>query len=231
MRDGTVLHADVYRPKDGSYPVILMRLPYNKDGAQTYVYAPPEFYASHCYIVVIQDVRGQYASEGEFYPFRDEASDGYDTIEWAASCPARTARSACTASPMWGRRNGCRRRRSRRHLVTIVPAMTSSDYYDGWTYEGGAWSLAFEESWPLVTIALSGSPAPRRSGSIDQMKEAVRDLSAPTSSCRSRTIPGCSQTDQRVAPYFYDWIEHDTWDDYWKQWSIRTRFRTSRCRP
>ena len=46
--------ADVYRPKEaGSYPVILMRLPYDKTTAQTYVYASPEFYASQCYIVAI----------------------------------------------------------------------------------------------------------------------------------------------------------------------------------
>lgn len=54
MRDGVTLLADVYRPIEaGSYPVILMRLPYDKAIAQTYVYASPEFYASHCYIVVI----------------------------------------------------------------------------------------------------------------------------------------------------------------------------------
>ena len=77
MRDGVTLLADVYRPIEaGSYPVILMRLPYDKAIAQTYVYASPEFYASHCYIVVIQDVRGQYASQGTFYPFRDEMNDG-----------------------------------------------------------------------------------------------------------------------------------------------------------
>jgi predicted acyl esterase len=88
MRDGTVLMADVYRPQEsGSYPVLLMRLPYNKDAAQTYVYAQPEEYASHCYIMVIQDVRGQYKSQGEFYPFRDEGKDGYDTVEWAAQLP------------------------------------------------------------------------------------------------------------------------------------------------
>src|SRR4029453_2130821 len=48
MRDGTVLLADVYRPREpGTYPVLLMRLPYDKDAAQTYVYAEPEAYASH----------------------------------------------------------------------------------------------------------------------------------------------------------------------------------------
>ena len=54
MRDGVILMADVYRPKEaGRYPVILMRLPYAKTTAQTYVYASPEFYASQCYIVAI----------------------------------------------------------------------------------------------------------------------------------------------------------------------------------
>ncbi len=88
MRDGVTLLADVYRPTEpGSYPVLLMRLPYNKKTAQTYVYASPEFYASQCYIVAIQDVRGQYASQGVFYAFQNEMQDGYDSVEWAASLP------------------------------------------------------------------------------------------------------------------------------------------------
>src|SRR6267143_1537139 len=71
MRDGTILRSNVFTPTaPGTFPVILLRLPYNKDLAQTYVYASPGFYASHCYIVVVQDVRGQYKS-----------NDGYDTIE------------------------------------------------------------------------------------------------------------------------------------------------------
>src|SRR6266487_60310 len=77
MRDGTILYADVYRPKlEGTVPVVLMRLPYDKSVAQTYVYASPAFYAEHCYLVVIQDVRGQYTSQGFFYTFRNEARDG-----------------------------------------------------------------------------------------------------------------------------------------------------------
>jgi predicted acyl esterase len=48
-----------------------------------------------------------------------------------------------------------------RHLAAISPAMTSSDYYYGWSCEGGAWSLAFEESWPIQTIALVSA---RRTG-------------------------------------------------------------------
>ena len=44
MRDGTILYSDVYRPAEaGTYPVLLIRLPYNKAFAQSFVYGPPEF--------------------------------------------------------------------------------------------------------------------------------------------------------------------------------------------
>src|SRR5437764_125042 len=62
MRDGTVLRADVYRPATTDpVPVILMRTQYGKSGAQVSParYRPPDWFASHCYLVVIQDVRGQ----------------------------------------------------------------------------------------------------------------------------------------------------------------------------
>jgi putative CocE/NonD family hydrolase len=109
-------------------------------------------------------------------------------------------------------------------LVAIVPAMTSSDYYDGWSYEGGAWSLAFEESWPLVTIALTGARRLGDQASIDRMNGAVRDLWATYKFLPIKDYPWLSPGRPEVAPYFYDWIKHDTWDDYWKQWSIRTRY-------
>src|SRR5579871_1893466 len=93
MRDGTVLYADVYRPAgDGPFPLLLMRLPYDKIGAETATYAHPIWYARQGFIVVVQDTRGSYRSEGEFYPFRHEAADGYDTVEWAAGLPGCNGR-------------------------------------------------------------------------------------------------------------------------------------------
>ena len=83
MRDGVKLIADVYRPVDeGRFPVLLQRTPYNRHQPETGVAL-----ASHGYVVVLQDARGRYDSEGEFYPFRNEANDGYDTVEWAAALP------------------------------------------------------------------------------------------------------------------------------------------------
>ena len=48
------------------------------------MYADPVFLAARGYIVVMQDVRGRFASDGEFTPSDQEFEDGYDTVQWAA---------------------------------------------------------------------------------------------------------------------------------------------------
>ncbi len=86
MRDGVVLRADVFRPdKPGPFPVLVLRTPYDKVGVKV------EPYVKAGYIVVRQDARGRYASDGtweSFYRFEThDATDGYDTVEWAAKLP------------------------------------------------------------------------------------------------------------------------------------------------
>ena len=94
MRDGTVLRADVYHPEQGgSYPVLLCRTPYDKT-REGYVEAGHRM-AERGYTVVVQDVRGRHASDGEFRPGlhsdeHDDAEDGYDTVEWVARLPSST---------------------------------------------------------------------------------------------------------------------------------------------
>jgi uncharacterized protein len=86
VRDGVTLYADVYRPagKD-PHPVLLMREPYDKSTAQTGPgYAHPSWWAGQGWVVVVQDCRGRFRSEGEWYPFVHEAEDGYDAVEWAS---------------------------------------------------------------------------------------------------------------------------------------------------
>lgn len=84
MRDGTVLRADIYRPKtEGKFPVLLERTPYDKQGSRDFAVKA----AARGYVVIVQDVRGRYTSEGEWYPFKNESNDGYDTLEWAAALP------------------------------------------------------------------------------------------------------------------------------------------------
>lgn len=84
MRDGTILRADVYRPVVRRRPVLLARVPYDKSNPATLTgQIDPIRAASAGYAVVVQDTRGRYASDDVFVPFEAEASDGYDTIEWA----------------------------------------------------------------------------------------------------------------------------------------------------
>src|ERR1035437_7308449 len=96
MRDGTQLVADVYRPNiPGKFTVLLQRTPYNRASSsdfspQTFAFRP----ASRGYIVIMQDVRGRFESEGEWYPFKYEERDGYDTVEWAAALPYSDGRVA-----------------------------------------------------------------------------------------------------------------------------------------
>ncbi len=90
MRDGTVLRSDLYLPRGtGPFPTLVQRTPYNKlrpSGIATF-----ERLAEEGYGVVVQDIRGRWASDGEFHPMFNadwtDAEDGYDTVEWAAAQP------------------------------------------------------------------------------------------------------------------------------------------------
>lgn len=91
-RDGTILRADVYHPTDsGRYPTLLNRTPYGKQ-EQRYV-DDARALATRGYTVVVQDLRGRYASDGEYrWMFRDrletfDAEDGFDVVQWAAQLP------------------------------------------------------------------------------------------------------------------------------------------------
>src|ERR1700745_4060040 len=78
-RDGVTLYADIYRPNSpGKFPVILMRTPYDK--SVSWAVAPVFTMVPRGYVVIIQDVRGRYTSEGEWYPFKHEQADGFDTV-------------------------------------------------------------------------------------------------------------------------------------------------------
>ena len=86
MRDGTLLAANVYRPRrDGRYPVIVLRTPYLKTERATVERGRSA--VAHGYVFVVIDVRGRGESQGEFVPYRYDGPDGYDAVEWAARQP------------------------------------------------------------------------------------------------------------------------------------------------
>jgi len=125
MRDGTGLATDLWFPNggDGPWPVILVRTPYSRENQKGY----GRYFSSHNYVVAIQDVRGQYGSEGTFDLWNNEKQDGYDAIEWLAvqewskgkvgmvggSYAAYVQLAAAVERPP--------------HLLTIIPLVTMAD--------------------------------------------------------------------------------------------------------
>ncbi|TDO07017.1 hypothetical protein EV580_5979 [Mycobacterium sp. BK086] len=230
MRDGTLLRADVYRPERSEpVPVILMRTQYGKSGAQVSPsrYQSPDWFASHCYLVVIQDVRGQGTSQGTFSEFTNDRDDGYDSVEWAAGLPGSNGKVGMYGSSYVGATQWLAATTTPPHLVTIVPANTASDYFDGWMYEGGQFRLAFVLPW---AIGLATTAATNRGddATATALKSAAADPTRWLDFVPYRSLPVLQPANPAVAPWYFDWIAHSSRDGFWRQWSIRDRYASVR---
>ena len=88
LADGVVLRSRLWHPSgEGPWPALLMRQPYGNRIASTATYAHPRWWASHGFLVVVQDVRGQVESEGSFGGFGQEAADTSATHAWVRQLP------------------------------------------------------------------------------------------------------------------------------------------------
>lgn len=208
MRDGVVLRADIYRPKaEGKFPVLLQRTPYDKRGEVDFGLKT----AARGYVVIVQDVRGRFSSEGEWYTFKHESDDGYDTVEWAASLPYSNGKVGMFGGSYVGATQMLAAIAAPPHLAGIFPDVTASNYHDGWTYQGGAFEQWFNESW---TAGLAQDTLDRRVRRESNALLWVRKL--PLAEFPLLSLG----TTEDLAPYFRDWLEHAAYDDYWKQISI-----------
>lgn len=221
MRDGVTLLADIYRPEgSGKFPVLLLRTPYDKSMAQNTVYLNPAWYARYGYIVVVQDCRGRYASEGTWYPYDAEAADGHDSVEWAGSLEGSNGSVAMYGFSYPGAIQMQTAATQPRGLKTIVPAMTASDFFEGWTYENGAYSQAFIQSWVMYLC----QDTARRAGETALQKEMWQSFMSLPSGYWSTPIKDAVIAADKHAPYYLDWLEHDTYDQYWKKKSVRNLY-------
>ena len=226
MRDGTVLRADVYRPQTrDAVPVILMRTQYGKSEAQAGSrYQAPDWFASQCYLVVVQDIRGQGASGGTFSEFTHDQNDGYDSVEWAAALPGSNGKVGMYGSSYVGATQWLAAVTAPPHLVTIVPANTASDYYDGWTYEGGEFRLAFVQPWAIGSIAKTAAMNRNDQPTVDELTAAADDPTRWLDFRPFKDLPPMQPNNPAVAPWYFDWIRHSSRDDFWRQFSIRDRY-------
>ena len=220
-RDGVTLRADIYRPKaEGKFPVILMRTPYDKSVG--WAAAPAYQVASHGYVMIVQDVRGRYTSEGEFYTFRHEIADGYDAVEWAAALPYSNGKVGMTGGSYVGATQMLAAIAHPPHLAGIMPTVTSSNYHANWTYHGGALEQWFDQNW---TTQLATNTMWRL---IEKDTNAlVGTATLPLTQFPAfnySALPAGASITQQVAPYYLDWLAHPSYDAYWKQWSIEEHF-------
>jgi len=211
MRDGVTLRADIYRPKgEGKFPVLLERTPYDKTQGELGARG-----AERGYVVVIQDTRGRYASQGEWYPFRNESNDGYDTVEWAAALPYSDGRVGMFGGSYGGATQFLAAIAHPPHLAGIAPYVTASNYHDGWTYQGGALEQWFDQNW---TSGLTEDTMRRLSdrGTTPLVWRNVLPLT---------DYPLRAAADAKsLAPYYADWLAHPGYDDYWKAISIEEHY-------
>jgi predicted acyl esterase len=106
MRDSVLLRADVWRPAgDGKFPVLVYRTPYGKQAAEDDYTRSPRRWTGGTRSV-IQDVRGRYASAGEFNPYRNEGQDGTTPSSGQRPSRGRTGGSAPSGSPIPARCSG-----------------------------------------------------------------------------------------------------------------------------
>ncbi len=147
-RDGVVLVADIWEPAEGGpYPVLLMRQAYGRGIGPALCYAPSAWYASHGFIVVMQDVRGRGDSGGPFELFRFEAQDGADTVAWAATLPNANGRVGMFGFSFQGTNQLLALSEPCPALRAVAPAMLGWDLRTDWAYENGAFPLRLNLGW------------------------------------------------------------------------------------
>lgn len=225
MRDGTILRADVFRPAGkladaGPFPVLVHRTPYGKGKKHAGL-------TQYGYIVVSQDARGRYASDGEYESFNrpetHDGSDGYDTIEWAAKLPDSNGRIGTLgvsydAFLQW-RAAGTQPPSLRAMAAFSIPAKYTDLEMPGTVRPGRRWEWWYTNA--ADVNKKDGGPLPHDKGEAKKLWDAGRGREI------MNTLPWLSLPDEifaHEAKYMKDWLRRP-WIDTWKldEEAARTR--------
>jgi putative CocE/NonD family hydrolase len=209
-------------------------------------------WAARGYAAMNQDVRGRYRSQGVMDAMQQEGQDGYDAVEWAATgphCWTDGATERCWSSTgkvgmLGGSYVGLTQWQPAKlappHLAAIAPAITASEYHDHWTYVNGVFDLNFGLSWMLVTFAgeqyvrnleaMGLTPAEVQARATEWINEGRAKIftdwvwQLPLTSFPEFRVapPGATQ---ELAPYYYEWLEHPSYDEYWARLDLEPHYR------
>jgi putative CocE/NonD family hydrolase len=219
MRDRVRLACDIYRPsREGQpigekLPVLLERTPYGKDRTEKTERAP--FFARRGYIVIEQDCRGCFGSEGELYLLANEAEDGYDTIEWIASQPWSNGKVAMYGTSYQSWVQSAAATQNPPHLSCLLPTMSGWNAHTSSVRQGGAVEMRWI-AWPFWHAALNNNRGLKKEPWIDNLLNNTDFRQWLT-----RMPFKKGQTPLSLLPNYerfcLDFLSHADYDDYWKR--------------
>ena len=166
------------------------------------------------------DVRGRYESEGKWEPFRDEARDGYDIIEWAAVQPFSNGKVATQGGSYVGHNQWAAASQRPPHLVAAFPSLASTNIYGNWLTMGGAFRLSFNYGWGVVRMP-NRIMLPQYWHTENYMPENLR-----YDNILMHLPLNDMDLEYEGAPvqHYRDWLLHESYDGYWKAISDEERF-------
>lgn len=237
-RDGVTLYADIYFPEgDGPFPTMIIRTPYDKSSQ---VYADGQtmtrhlihtrYFPQHGYVVVSQDTRGRWQSGGEFYPYVDDAHDGYDTVEWAAAQPWCNGRVAIVGKSYMGLVQYLAAIENPPHLSAAAPMSAPISYFENCVYRRGVFELGWQLSYVIglardIAIRMGGAEGAARLAYLNSFLEnpAIRFGKLKPEEYRHLPLRDWSDRLARDAPYLRDLLENWVDGDYWRRMDARPR--------
>jgi uncharacterized protein len=207
MRDGVRLAADISRPdRDGRFPVLLSRTPYNKNGQR----ATATYFAQNGYVAMVMDSRGLYASDGDWHPYVDEARDGYDTQQWIGKQPWSDGNIGMFGTSYPGFTQLLPAPYRSPYVKAVMPVAAQSDNYGAIWSTDGIYHLSLALSWgPSQEAIASEKPRPAPSW--------VRVMNFLPLKNVMDVIGIQSQ-------FVADTMAHESYDDFWRQMSIRDKY-------
>lgn len=216
MRDGVKLATDIYLPAGhaGKLPVILSRIPYNKDGAKSF----GEYFAAHGYAFVAQDTRGRYGSEGVWRFLNDDGRDGKDCAAWIGAQPWSNGKIGMVGTSYVGGTQHAMALEDVPELATVIPVDAASNMGRQSMRNAGAFEMRFW-NWILLNAG-NGSHA----GRDPATKAVLKDLADRRMDYLPHLPLRSGTTALRLAPEYEDWLigamRHGADDDFWAHCNI-----------
>jgi putative CocE/NonD family hydrolase len=211
MRDGVKLATTVYLPlKTNRYPVLLVRSAYNRFVSANELKLDGEDLARRDIALVVQDCRGRYGSNGEFYPFAHETHDGLDTLDWIAQQPWCNGRITMTGDSYLAATQFAVAAHNHPAVCALNPRFMAGDLWRHAYYNDGVFSLALTFSW--LCFECGGRTSDAALFPLFNVGELLRHLPLGTLDEKA----GCGE--QRV---FREYLTHETRDDFWKNLNYR----------